>query len=59
MENESLEMTKRGFRRRSSLSIKAPEFLPKFRFSIKSKEFVPVREIVRNILKERLEDEIN
>ena len=58
MENKSLEMTKRDFRRRSNWSIKAPEFRAKFRFSIKLKEFLPVREIAKNILKEKLEDEL-
>ena len=49
---------RREHRKRSTLSIKAPEFKPRFRFSTKAKEFVPVREIVRNILNEKLDEEL-
>ena len=60
LDNESLhiELMRREHRKRSTLSIKAPEFKPRFRFSTKAKEFVPVREIVRNILNEKLDEEL-
>ena len=57
LENESLhlELMRREHKRRSILSIKAQKFQPRFRFSMKAKEFVPVREIVRTILAEMKE----
>ena len=58
LENESLhlELMRREHKRSSSLSIKAQEFRPRFRFSTKAKEFVPVIKTVRKILKEKLEE---
>ena len=57
LDNESLhlELIRREHKRRSILSIKAQKFQPRFRFSMKANEFVPVREIVRTILAEMKE----